>query len=156
VNLRGLWDFTLVRRKFGDFSESNDYSLKRTPPLKAEWSKLMVPGSWEDQGYANYDGSTWYRKQFFIPKELDGQDLILLMGKIDDFDQTYLNGKLVGSTNNYDKLRIYTVPSEMFKAGAMNILLVYVDDPQGLGGLRQGPLGLMKQSDFTRYMRWRQ
>jgi hypothetical protein len=154
VNLRGVWDFSLLERHWG----KSDYTLKenRTPPADAKWTKIGVPAPWEHQGYHDHDGTAWYRKQFTIPKDLEGEDLVLLMGKIDDYDETYLNGKLIGSTNNHDKLRIYHITSEMFKAGALNLLLVYVSDPQGLGGIWEGPIGIMKQSEFTRYMRWRQ
>jgi sialate O-acetylesterase len=131
------------------------YDFKRTPPEKATWTKLTVPNTWESQGFEEHDGSAWYKKQFTIPKDLQGEDLVLLLGKIDDFDQTYFNGKVIGSTNAYDKLRVYYIPSELVNAGAMNLLLVFVDDPQGLGGIYEGPVGVMKQTDFTRYLRWK-
>lgn len=153
INLRGLWDFTLLDRKFGNRNYSTNEL--RTPPLNAKWNKVTVPGPWEHQGYHDYDGSAWYRKQFMVPKQLEGEDLVLLLGKIDDFDQTYLNGKLIGSTNQYDKERIYHITSDMINAGAMNLLLIYVDDPQGAGGMYSGPVGVIKQSDFTRYIRYR-
>jgi hypothetical protein len=153
VNLRGPWDFTLGQRR-----SSHKPSLARDegkhPPEHATWSKMMVPGLWEHQGY-NYDGTAWYKKQFFIPKSLEGADLVLILGKIDDIDQTYLNGELVGSTSLYDHLRVYYLSSDDFKAGALNLLLVYVYDYGGFGGIYEGPIGLMKQSEFTRYMRSR-
>jgi hypothetical protein len=156
VNLRGMWDFKLGDRKFGHrFSSDYDANEKRTPPEKGSWIKMAVPSYWENQGYNDHDGSAWYRKQFIIPKDIQGEDLVLILGKIDDYDQTYFNGKVIGSTNQYDKLRIYHISSDMYSAGALNILLVYVDDPQGLGGIYEGPIGIMKQSSFTRYMRYR-
>lgn len=155
VNLRGPWDFTIVDKKFGNFRSDYPPGERRAPSEKSVWTKLNVPATWESQGYDDYDGSAWYRKQFMIPKELQGEDLVLLLGKIDDFDQTYFNGKVIGQTNAHDKLRTYYIPSEMVNAGAVNLLLVFVDDPQGLGGIYEGPVGLMKQSDFTRYLRWR-
>jgi sialate O-acetylesterase len=127
-----------------------------TFPEKPSWTKITVPSQWEHQGYHDYDGSAWYRKQFIVPKKLEGEDLVLLLGKIDDFDQTYLNGKLVGSTTWYDKLRIYHINSDVVNAGAVNLLMIYVDDPQGAGGIWEGPVGIMKQSEFTRFMRWRE
>lgn len=156
VNLRGVWDFALQDRRFGNMpSQTGKRDLKRTPPEDAKWSRITVPGLWEHQGYHNFDGSAWYRKQFTVPKSLEGEDLVLVLGKIDDFDQAYVNGKLVGTTNQFDKLRIYYLNAGTVNAGALNILLVYVEDPQGVGGIYDGPIGLMKQSDFTRFMRWR-
>jgi hypothetical protein len=156
INLRGQWDFALSEKQFGSPRNKSTIVEKLTFPEKPQWSKIAVPSNWENQGYNNYDGSAWYRKQFVIPKKLQGEDLVLLLGKIDDFDQTYLNGKLVGSTNSYDRLRIYHIPSDMINAGAVNLLMIYVDDPQGMGGIHEGPIGIMKQTEFTRYMRWRE
>lgn len=156
VNLRGLWDFTLEEQFHGNSNE-NDFLNTNThaPRESAKWSKITVPGEWGHQGYSNYNGTAWYRKQFTVPKELEGEDLVLVLGKIDDFDHTYFNGKWIGSTNHYDKLRIYTIPAELFRGGAVNILLVYVQDTNQQGGMYEGPIGLMKQSEFTRYYRSR-
>ena len=95
------------------------------------------------------------RKQFFVFANVDSDDLLLLLGKVDDYDQTYINGHLVGSTTKHDQLRVYTLQPGVIVPGAMNLLLVYVDDPQGLGGIYEGPVGIMKQSQFTRFMRYR-
>lgn len=154
INLRGVWDFTTERSLYRNSNDDEFFSTdKHTPPVDSKWSKIMVPGEWEHQGYNNFNGTAWYRKQFAIPKELHGEDLILVLGKIDDFDHAYFNGKWIGSTNAHDRSRIYTIPAELFTGGAVNILLVYVKDTQQRGGIYQGPVGLMKQSDFTRYYR---
>jgi hypothetical protein len=156
INLRGMWDFTLdQRRTWGGRNDQFGYDAKRTPPEKASWKKVMVPSLWEHLGYPEYDGTAWYKKQFFVPKSLEGEDLVLILGKIDDFDQTYLNGKLIGSTAKHDHLRVYYLNADAVNAGAWNILLVYVDDYTGFGGIYEGPIGFMKQSEFTRYMRWK-
>ena len=154
INLRGVWDFALEARLYKN-TDDNEFlgNNKHTPPVDSKWTKINVPGEWEHQGYNNFDGTGWYRKQFVIPETLDGEDLVLLLGKVDDFDHTYLNGRWLGSTNWYDRSRIYTIPSDLFNGGAVNILLVYVKDSQGRGGIFEGPIGIMKQSDFTRYYR---
>ena len=154
INLRGVWDLTIEQPTYRSSDDDSFLgSNKHTPPDNAKWSKVMVPGEWEHQGFSNYNGTAWYRKQFTIPKELNGEDLVLILGKIDDFDHTYFNGKWIGSTNYHDRSRIYTIPSELFTSGAISILLVYVKDTQQRGGIYEGPVGLMKQSDFTRYYR---
>jgi beta-galactosidase/beta-glucuronidase len=156
LNLRGMWDFTLLHRRYQHVSpEKFNRSFNRKPPENADWVRLSVPGMWEHQGYNNYDGSAWYRKQFYVPKELQGEDLVLVLGKIDDNDETYLNGKWIGSTNQYDAMRVYHIPAEQIISGSINLILVYVDDTGGDGGIYEGPVGLMKQSEFTRFMRYR-
>lgn len=156
INLRGMWDFTLHHRRFGnDRTQLFSKSTTRNPPIDADWTRVNVPGYWERQGFNNFDGTGWYRKQFYVPKELEGEDLVLILGKIDDHDETYLNGKWVGSTYKYDQIRIYQVSSSQIIAGSINLLLVYVDDTGGDGGIYEGPVGFMRQSEFTRYMRYR-
>lgn len=161
INLRGIWDFKPTGKpgSHAEFDRNFLTALAQSAngagnSDKKEWRSITVPGVWEHQGYDSYNGSAWYRKNFMLPKELQGEDLVLMLGKIDDYDQTYLNGKLVGSTNNYNKFRIYHVSSDMVKAGS-NTLLIYVDDPQGYGGIYDSPVGFIRQSDFTKYFRWR-
>jgi hypothetical protein len=115
-----------------------------------------VPAIWESQGFGDYDGGAWYRKKFTIPKTLAGEDLVLLLGKVDDSDRTFINGKLVGSTtDNWQAVRYYHLQASQIKAGEVNTLMVFVDDPQGNGGIYEGPVGFMKQADFTRFLRWK-
>lgn len=154
VNLRGVWDFKVVpnsRERYADISEKTLATLG-----KEGWTEITVPGAWESQGFGKYDGGAWYRKQFTLPKELLGDDLVLLLGKIDDSDKTFLNGKLIGwNYDKYQKERIYFISKDLVKAGMLNTLVVYVDDPGGYGGIYEGPVGLMKQGDYTRYIRWK-
>lgn len=154
LNLRGVWDFKVTgenNKRFGSVDEKVVSALS-----KDGWTDITVPGAWEGQGFGNYDGGAWYRKQFVIPKEMLGEDLVLLLGKIDDSDKTYLNGKLIGSSyDQFDKQRIYFISNNQFKIGVTNTLIIYVDDPQGAGGIYEGPIGIMKQGDFTRYIRWK-
>lgn len=155
MNFRGLWEFRLGT---GKYVRSGDQDLKmiaQSIGSSEGWVEVPVPSYWENQGFPHHDGSAWYRKKFILPKQLADEDIVLLLGKIDDSDKTYLNGKLVGSTiDRHDQLRIYFLKPGDVKAGE-NVLYIYVDDPQGLGGIYEGPVGLMRQSEFTRFMRWR-
>jgi beta-galactosidase/beta-glucuronidase len=150
INLRGVWDFKLGRERYNSVSESSLTSL-----TKDGWTDIIVPSIWEKQGFDDYDGSAWYKKKFTITKDMAGDDLVLLLGKIDDSDKVFLNGKLIGATEQrHDKLRMYHIQSSQFKPGD-NTLIVFVDDTGGAGGMWEGPVGLMKQSEFTRYIRWK-
>ncbi|HMN23097.1 MAG TPA: beta galactosidase jelly roll domain-containing protein, partial [Ignavibacteriaceae bacterium] len=88
INLSGIWDF----------KTDDDSSFIKNDKVDSNTVKLMVPAHWDIQGYEYYDGFAWYKKSFFLPKELAGESMILLLGKIDDIDQTFVNGILVGST----------------------------------------------------------
>ncbi|MEK9137647.1 MAG: sugar-binding domain-containing protein, partial [Bacteroidota bacterium] len=88
-NLAGTWKFTA-----GD-----DPSWKDATTNDSKWNDAVVPAYWETvPGLRDYDGSGWYRLKFSVPENLTGQRLILLLGKIDDVDETYLNGELIGKT----------------------------------------------------------
>jgi hypothetical protein len=153
VNLRGVWKFRLAKSGNERFSSVDETTVAALG--KDGWIDITVPNAWENQGF-NYDGGAWYRKEFVIPKEMLNEDLVFLMGKIDDSDKTFLNGKLIGSNyDQFDKKRFYFVTKDQFKAGVTNTLVVYVDDPQGMGGIYEGPVGIIKQVDFSKYIRWR-
>lgn len=156
INLRGIWEIKLNGRE-GNFHKEFDKAyltgLRQEDEGKNAWKTITVPDVWEHQGF-NYDGTAWYRKTFVVPGDLTGEDMVLMLGKIDDNDQTYLNEKLIGASNGHDKLRIYHVTADMLKPGT-NTLLVYVTDSQGYGGIYDSPVGFIKQSAFTRYFRWR-
>src|SRR5674476_477586 len=91
VNLQTTWKFQPgddLRRKESDFDDNG-------------WVEIFVPAKWEDQGYRDYDGYAWYRKSFIYPPNNENDKMVLLMGKIDDIDQVYINGTLVGSTGSF-------------------------------------------------------
>jgi hypothetical protein len=63
---------------------------------------------------------------------------LLSLGAIDDFDSTFFNGELVGSTDNrtpnwWSTPRTYTIPGRLVKAGK-NTIMVRVFDNYGGGG----------------------
>lgn len=156
VNLSGIWNF-----KTGD-----DSSFLKNNFVDLNTNKIMVPAHWDVQGYQDLDGFGWYKKSFYLPKELDGESMILLMGKIDDIDQTFVNGILVGSTGlwNFEDIptefnkneeyrinRVYSVPQKLLKFGETNTIVVRVYDGFRDGGIYDGPIGLIKQSNYKKY-----
>jgi sialate O-acetylesterase len=103
----------------------------------AAWRTLQVPGMWQRAGLA-FNGVVWFRKWFELPRELAGEELLLSLGRIDDFDHTYLNGVLVGSHPKGTEQaclipRRYPVPAGVLHEG-MNLLAVRVFDHVGEGG----------------------
>jgi sialate O-acetylesterase len=148
------------------FSKGDDPSWKDTDVSESTWSNVVVPAFWETQGYKNYDGFGWYRIEFKVPKNLVGERLIFLVGKIDDFDETYLNGKLIGRTghmrNNWDaedkgdeysRLRAYTIPPDLILPNQTNVLAVRVLDVYMHGGIYDGPIGLITRDNYREWKR---
>ncbi len=154
LDLEGDWKF-----KTGD-----SLAWKETGYNDARWSSQSLPGIWEEQGYEDYDGFAWYRKNFNLPSGLISQKLVLLLGKIDDIDQVYLNGQLTGFTGDFDprdgiirtngqyrEFRGYYIPENIQLKDTGNIIAIRVYDSHGVGGLYEGPVGLIIQENYTRY-----
>ena len=124
----------------------------------SKWKKLTVPGIWEDQGFEGYDGYAWYRYHFKIPagmlSEWGKGDLVLEFGSIDDADQVFLNGKLIGAMGSfppkpetaYGKPRVYGIPDKLFKPDTDNVIAVRIHDSGGNGGIYRGPVKITPSS----------
>ena len=80
------------------------------------------------------NGLFWFRKEVDIPEGWDGKDLTLSLGPIDDFDDTYWNGELVGSGRIWNKPRIYSIPARLVHSGKAVISIRNTDD-HGNGGI---------------------
>ncbi len=99
-----------------------------------DWSNIKTPLAWENGGYPEVDGVAWYRTRFTLTKEQAQNSGELYLSKVDDQDMTWINGKLVGETNDYTEERIYQVPIGILKEGE-NVLAVRVVDTGGGGGI---------------------
>ncbi len=154
VSLEGDWKFHLQDSLIWKNENYND----------SKWETLKVPENWEEQNHRNYDGYAWYRKEFDLPKELLQEKLVVLAGKIDDIDEVYINGKLVGSTGKFavdsneiqtygywDEFRGYYPPEDIQFKETGNIIAVRVFDANGKGGIYEGPVGIVSQDKYTKY-----
>ncbi len=119
------------------------------PDLSIEgWKSLEAPGAW-DRTYPEMrqmDGAVWLRRVIEIPKDWVGRNLSLHLGKIDDFDETFVNGVQVGGTgaaekNTWSKSRIYGVPAKLVTSTQLTIA-IRVFDRFGEGGFTGGPADL--------------
>jgi hypothetical protein len=145
VSLSGYWRFSI-----GDDIKWIDFAYD-----DSKWDQLNVPGSWEQQGYDDYNGYAWYRKKFHIGDFPANVPVYLMMGKIDDADEVYLNGKLLGKSGKfppnfltaYDKLRRYIIPAGLLKPNSDNIVAVRVYDSYLTGGITDGPVGVFVDAD---------
>lgn len=160
VNLRGNWKFKLLSGwRIGskpDFKVYNDHMrADRAKGIQENWENIMVPMAWDYQGFKDFDGGAVYQREFTVPASLRGESLILMIGAIDDQDWVFLNGKFIGHTYGYDRLRAYTLTPDMYNIGGVNVLTIYVEDSTGFGGITHGPVGLIQQINFTRFIRWR-
>jgi hypothetical protein len=128
------------------------------------WATIAVDKIWESQGYDPYDGYAWFRVRVVIPSSLKEKahlkdSLRIYLGKINNFDHTFLNGKLFGingvnavpemATDTdfihapisfWDKKRPYTLAANDPRIlwDQENVIAVRVFDQGGQGGLYTG------------------
>lgn len=100
----------------------------------SSWENIKVPGVIDP----NMDGVVWFRRDIDVPAKWAGKDLRLSLGAVDDCDETFFNGVKVGATgpdvpNYWEKIRVYTIPGSLVKAGR-NTLAVRVIDTFSNGG----------------------
>lgn len=153
LDLEGEWQFN-----------TGDYPGYATVDFDdRHWSAILVPGAWEDQGFRYYDGIAWYRRTIELPDHLRQQQLILMLGKIDDVDEVYFNGELIGQTGElpvdyfryndaYKAQRGYAIPMHLLQK--VNTIAVRVYDDRLTGGIYEGPVGIITQEKYIRY--WKQ
>lgn len=108
----------------------------------SKWKEMDVPGLWQDQGLG-INGAVWFRRTFDVKKADASSDVELELGPVDDFDETYVNGKKVGGLGpeNPDAWRTprkYRVPSALLKTGR-NVIAVRAFDHFGGGGFHGAP-----------------
>lgn len=132
------------------FNEGDDLSWAKPSWNDSSWQKVQLPAHWED--HSNYTADNvygWYRRKIIIPAAWKGHAILLPVGKIDDTDATYFNGKKIGQTGEFppnfkgewDKPRKYEVPAKLIHFGKENMISIRVFDAYGGGGLYDGPLG---------------
>lgn len=125
---------------------------------ESSWRNISNTSTWTAQGVKCENGFGWYRYHVNIPKSLleksDLKETVdFNMGKIDDADEVYLNGKLIGKTGKFpsdaggyqsqwSKPRLYSVKvnSGLIKWDADNVLAVRVYNAGDPGGMFQGPV----------------
>lgn len=104
------------------------------------WTSVTMPTTLDKLGgnWAASDGEMVFQGTFTVPAEWAGEDLLLKLGSIDDFDVTFVNGTQVGQTTDstpeyWSTPRNYRVPAALLKTGS-NILSIRVFDRIGGGG----------------------
>ncbi len=107
----------------------------------SNWEVVPVPSPNGQYSEAWYDinGESVFRRRVDIPAEWAGKDLMLSLGAIDDFDDTFFNGVFVGRVDKsvyrfFAAPRRYVVPGRLVKAGE-NVIAVRAFDHFGGGGM---------------------
>ncbi len=121
------------------------------------WKEINTSQYYEEQGFAGYDGYSWYRIHVVIPSSFKGtsfwqERLQVFLASIDDVDETFFNGVKIGQTgrmptdpggydSQYQARRDYHVDlrSDIVRWDRDNVIAVRVYDGGGGGGFHKGP-----------------
>jgi sialate O-acetylesterase len=151
VDLQGTWKFKTGKNAHKDVDNMDS------------WDDIIVPGLWENQGYKNYDGYACYAQEFVVDADYLSDRMVLILGYIDDLDQVFVNGVLVGQSGafkpstvserseSYKQLRAYYLPVNVLKKGEKNRIVVKVYDAGYGGGIYSGYIGLISQKNYIKY-----
>jgi len=105
----------------------------------------------------------WYRIKIVIPSSMKplaeyGKGVQLHLGKIDDVDRTFFNGKLLGQTGSFSpnfetkskEDRVYIIPVDEVQWDKENLIAVRIFSPDPWVGMYEGPYKFspLQWSDF--------
>ncbi len=130
IDLSGNWKF-----QTGD---SPEYSKPEFDDRN--WKSIQVGKNWTSQGYCDYEGSAFYRRNLVIPYSFNkvntyfGNRLKLSLGKIYNTGVIWFNGTEIGENTDGK----YSIPFELVKWNKSNQIAVKVHGAGGGGGLFEG------------------
>jgi len=158
LEIKGPWKF-----KTGD-----EIDWKNELFNDSDWDKVEIPSKWCYLGLKDYDGFAWYRKKVFVGEEYEDENLILVLGKIDDMDETFINGHRIGGTgnlnikteqinldhNSHTQLRAYYIPKNILQFNKENTIAIRVYDGVTYGGIVEGPIGITTREKYQSYKKF--
>ena len=116
-------------------------SRERTTFDDSNWETMSLPQPIEKAGL-DIDGEIWFRKTIQVPAAAAGKKAMLHLGRVDDSDETWVNGvKVGGMKRSRREDRNYEIPSGILKAGK-NVIAVKVVDEGDWGGIYGDPENL--------------
>lgn len=139
------------------FHTGDNMEWKAPSANDSDWKTIDVTRNWDPQGVSCNNSYAWYRVHFVMPKKMleesDIRENVLFeLAQIDDADEAYLNGQLIGKTGKmpsdgeyqsaWEQHRRYLVKanSDLIKWDAENVLSIRVYNGGEPGGIFGGRL----------------
>jgi len=136
-----IWEAWWLQRTQGH-RESAPWASKPAGAWSVVPRALGYWEQWDVPELSSYNGMLWYRTTVTLSAQQAQQQAVLSLGRVDEMDQTWINGKPIGSVG-----RAYRLPHGTLKAGE-NVVVVNVLDTYSLGGL-VGPVALQLAEGST-------
>lgn len=107
-------------------------SWARAPDGLGDWK------TWDPAELQSYNGMVWFQTSVELTAAQADRGAVLSLGAIDEVDQTWINGEVVGNTFGWGTERTYTVPASQLREGE-NVIVVNVLNTYGAGGMVGDP-----------------
>ena len=110
------------------------------PAVVEGWGSMDLPTTLSGE-LAAFDGVLWFRREIDLPPQWPAGPAWLELGPIDDRDDAFVNGVLVGHTrgaNQWNVPRRYEVPAGVLRPGRNTVAVRMIDDA-GPGGINGRP-----------------
>lgn len=107
----------------------------------SSWARLDAGQPWTQQGYADYTGLAWYRKNVRVPAAWQGGKVWLVLGGVSNTMDLYVNGRLIAPYGNYGRSAKGPCLAELgacLNADADNVLALRIDGGGQRAGLYKG------------------
>ena len=129
------------RSKTGE--RAGEEPWQSTPPSMASDWRAAPAGlgdwrTWNVPELKEFTGLVWFRTTVTLSAAQADSAATLVLGKINQVDETWINGRAVGNTFGYDAERSYALAKGSLRAGD-NLIVVNALSTYGNGGLLAGP-----------------
>ena len=138
------------------FIPEDDPAFKEKDFDDSKWNIISVPLSWIKAGVNKEHSIGWYRTEINLPDSFLNNELVLFVGSIDDADETYFNGHLIGATGKFppgdesawDIQRKYVIRREWVQK--KNTVAIRVYNGIGDGGIISGDMIILTKKENDR------
>ena len=125
------------------FASGDDVAWRSPLFDDSGWHSIIVPGSWQSQGIKPGRGLGWYRIHFSPPENFRKISPALLLGRIGDADEVFLNGVKIGGEGLIAESfveatkveRLYPIPPGLLRYNQDNLIAVRVMNTYLNGGI---------------------
>jgi beta-galactosidase len=140
------------------FQKGDDVAWKARDFDDSHWQKVTLPDTWQHHSdYTRENVYGWYRRRIEIPSDCKSRDFDLLLGKIDDVDEVWLNGQRIGGMGSFppdyrsawESLRRYHVPASLVRGDGSDVLAVRVFNGGGNGGIYDAGMKSIRVGPFA-------
>jgi sialate O-acetylesterase len=103
---------------------------------KADWREAPLQNwkTYPDERLKNHNGIVWFSRSFELTAEQQLKKAVFILGKIDEVDSTWINGKFVNNTFGYGTRREYPLQPGVLQKGT-NQITVNVLNTWDVGGM---------------------